>query len=143
MMGTIGARDPKKSEDEKSKPFRFRLHPQSEDMAEVGLYRELQARMQGRGSIRQYLIDLYRKAEKFPEKTKPMPLIDTRKIMDKLEKIYNRLQGLSAGAGIGIAPNTDTDYDDDFLSSLDRILDAGLEAGGPVSGDIEYYEDED
>lgn len=142
-MGTIGARDPKKSDGEKSKAFRFRLHPQSQDMAEVGLYRELQTRTQGRGSIRQYLIDLYRKAEKFPEKTKPMPLIDARKIMDKLEKIYTRLQGLSMGGGISVPDTNDTDYDEDFLSSLDRILDAGLEAGTPSSDSIESYEDED
>jgi len=138
-MATIGARDTKKSDDQKSRPFRFRLHPESSDTSEVALHRELTALMNGRGSIRQYLIDLYRKAEKMPDKSKAAPVIDTRKIMTKLDKLMSYLKGLPLSGGHN-APAELPDYDDDFLSSLDRMLDAGKSADddGPI-----YYSDED
>ncbi len=136
-MSQIGARAEKKPDDQKSRPFRFRLHPQSEDQAEVGLHHELNSRMNGRGNIRQYLIDLYRKAEKIPEKEKPIPVIDTRKIMKKLEAILARLQGISMGTS---APQIQepVDYDDDFLASLDRMLDAGMS-----NDDLKYYDEDE
>lgn len=141
-MGKIGTRDTLKPDDEKSKAFRFRLHPQSEDAAEVGLFAEIEGRTNGRGNIRSYLIDLYRKAENLPEKGKPSPVIDTRKIMAKLDKVMSYLRGMKTVGVATQAPTSEAEYDDDFLSSLDRMLDGGM-AAQASDDDIRYVDLED
>jgi hypothetical protein len=141
-MAKPGARDVLKPDDEKSKAFRFRLHPQSEDEAEVKLFAEIEGRTNGRGSIRQYLIDLYRKAENLPEKGKPSPVIDTRKIMNKLDKVMSYLRGMKTSGVVSQGAMPEAEYDDDFLSSLDRMLDGGMAADAD-SDDVRYVDLED
>ncbi len=141
-MGEIGTRDTLKPDDEKSKAFRFRLHPKSKDAAEVGLFAEIEGRTKGRGNIRSYLIDLYRKAENLPEKGKPSPVIDTRKIMAKLDKVMSYLRTLKTTGVSSQSPVESTEYDDDFLSSLDRMLDGGM-AADETGDDIRYVDLED
>jgi hypothetical protein len=144
MMAKPGYRDPKKTDDQKSMTFTIRLHPESADQAEIALIRELQEAMHQGVGVRGFVTDLYRKAKKMPEKSKPMPIVDTRKIMDKLDKVLTYLKGIKAGGGHAPLPETDdTEYSDDWLSTLDRYLDAGLEGEATDDSSLAYYDDEE
>lgn len=140
-MARPGYRDEKKSDDEKSMLFSFRLHPESDDRAEVELFHKFLALKRSGGSLRRFVIDLYRDANKLPEKGKPMPVVDTRKIMTKLDKVLSYLRGMKTTGITNEAPPADAEYSDDFLSTLDRMLDGGLEASDE-SG-FQYYDDEE
>lgn len=140
-MARPGYRDEKKADDEKSMLFSFRLHPESEDLAERELFQEFLGLKKSKGSLRRFAIDLYRDVKKLPEKGKPMPIIDTRKIMTKLDKVLSYLRGMKT-TGVGTeASLPDAEYSDDFLSTLDRILDGGLEASD--DSELQYYDEEE
>ncbi len=139
-MALPGARDIAKSPEEKSQLYHFRLHPESGDPAEIAAIRAIETAKKTKLGLRKLFIQLIREREDLPNK-ETITVIDARKMMDLIQKIYTRLMNgtLVNVSGQPIAATQDApEYEEDWLAQMDRYIDAGL-----GDDELKYYEDEE